>query len=627
MKVGDRIEGATENWPLKFKVGSLYGEKSEGIIELNSGLTALVGPNGSGKTRALRAVKAGLDAENIVGRFGRKSHFLAAGRSSPFEAYRAAIETPGWSNENEAAVGNVGYRDQWWHLESITGGLLALDGRADLRLKIEARLQQLFDRSVQLSWSQYGLHVRISPMSGGSTYAANYEASGILQLVGLLAAIHNDQIGALLIDEPEISLHPQHQAFVLEEMEKVAGPPSDPTRKLIIIATHSASMLPLRRISELPTIVFFNSVRQPPAQVPFDSDILRRGKLAAMVGRLSSTHRMALFAERLLLVEGVSDEIIATQLARRLDLRLLAGNAQIVPVLGKGELVEAAKLFRLINKQVAILADLDALADDNGLVRAFSALHQAAEIAERLGRSTLTDLDGDLRGALATFMSKHEVPVDEAAQSYPYWSDNENVSQKKRRVTLARILSDPTSFAEEAANDAMRLSTKFKALINGLAELGCFFLHRGAIESYYGKGTVDRGKPDLAAEEAAGFEATSIQELRLLYSDVIAALSHIAPNQRVDEDQVLRPKLGAILSAAFLSMTPESTDDQLNAIARNTIGTDAEIFSLSNLSNERELRIKVDITSPLFERTAFPFEIGASDNPNMVVRKVLPGIV
>jgi Predicted ATP-dependent endonuclease of the OLD family len=88
-------------------------------------------------------------------------------------------------------------------------------------------------------------------MSGGASYAANHEASGILQLVALLAAIHNDEIGALLIDEPEISLHPQHQAFLLEEMERVAGDPSDHSRKLIVIATHSASLLPLRKLSEL----------------------------------------------------------------------------------------------------------------------------------------------------------------------------------------------------------------------------------------------------------------------------------------------------------------------------------------------------------------------------------------
>jgi hypothetical protein len=526
----------------------------------------------------------------------------------------------------DAAVGHINYRKQWWQIESVTGGLLVLDSRADLRLKIEARLQQLFDRSVHLSWSQEGLQVRISPTSGGAPYAANHEASGILQLVALLAAIHNDDIGALLIDEPEISLHPQHQAFVLEEMEKVAGNPTEPGRKLIVIATHSASILPLRRIDELPTIVFFNSVRQAPAQVPSDADILQRVKLAALVARLSTTHRLAMFAERVLLVEGPSDEIIATQLARRLDLRLLARNAQILPITGKGEFGETAKLLRLMNKQVAVLADLDALADDNSLVGQFSEMPEAAAVAEQLGRTKLIDLDGDLRTALNRFMTKHEAEVEAAAAGYPVWSSKESSPLSKLRVTLARVLTDPASFGVAASSDATSLCTRYKALLNALAKIGCFFLSRGAIENYYQTTAGDRGKPGAAADEAAGFDHRAPGELKQSYADVLNALSYTAPNQRVDEDLLLRPKLGAVLTAAFLSMSPGSTDDQLNSVAKSTIGADAEVFNLSNRSSEEDLRIEVEMASPLFPRATFPFEVGRDDNLNSVIPTKLPGI-
>lgn len=619
-------EGNAKRWPLGVRIQSLDKTAGEGVVNIRPGITALVGPNGSGKTRALRAIKIALDAANYVSIYNRKTHFLAAGRSSPLEQFRAAVNNPGSIEQTDAAVGHINYQKNWWHLESVTGSLLVLDARADLRLKVEARLQQLFDRSVQLSWSQHGLRVRFSPTSGGASYAANHEASGILQLVALLAAIHNDEIGALLVDEPEISLHPQHQAFLLEEMEKVAGDPSDPAQKLIVIATHSASLLPLHKLSELPSISFFNSASQPPTQIPGDADILKRSKLAAMVGRLSATHRTAMFAERVLLVEGPSDEIIATQLARRLGLRLLARNAQILPVIGKGEFGEVAKLFRLMNKQVAVLGDLDALADDNCLVRNFSELPQATAVADRLGRANLMDLDNDLRSALATFMAKHQAAVDTAAAAYPDWSGKESSSLAKRRVTLARVLTDPASFGDVAATEAVSLCTQYDALLNALAELGCFFLRRGAVENYYRIASVDGGKPDLAAEEAAGFEAGSTQDLERDYRDIIAVLSHIALNQHIDEDQLLRPKLGAVLTAAFLGMSRESSDAQLNTLAKTTIGTDAEVFKLSNCSTNDDLRIEVQIASPLFQRDTFPFEIGHNDNPNIVVPGKLPGI-
>ncbi|WP_186420790.1 AAA family ATPase [Bosea sp. CS1GBMeth4] len=616
---------SAQTWPLGVKVRLLGNTGTEAVFDVRPGINTLVGPNGSGKTRALRAIKTALDATNRIAIYGRKTHFLAAGRSSPLEHYRAAVNSPGDFNSQEAAVGHISYRSQWWQIESITGGLLVLDSRADLRLKVEARLQQLFDRSVQLGWSQNGLTVRITPVSGGTSYAANHEASGILQLVALLAAIHNEEIGALLIDEPEISLHPQHQAFLLEEIEKVAGDPSDPTRKLIVIATHSASLLPLRKISELPRIAFFNSAYQAPAQVPAEADILKRTKLAALVARLSTTHRMAMFAERVLLVEGPSDEIIVTQLARHLNLRLLARNAQVLPVTGKNEFSEAAKLFRLMNKQVAVLADLDALADDNSLACHFSDLPQAAGIADRLGRTNLADLDHDLRNALTKFMADHQAAVDTAAQTYPDWSSNDAMALSKRRVTLARILTNPESFSAAAGIEATSLRTRFDALLDALSELGCYFLRRGAIENYYHSAAADRGKPELAAEEAASFEAVSAGDLRRNYTDVLIALDRIAPNQRVDEDLLLRPKLGAVLTAAFLAMDNTSSDDKLNTLARTTIGADADVFKLSNKSKD-SLRIEVDIASPLFQRQAFPFEIGHDDNPIAVAQSKLPGI-
>ena len=612
-------------WPIGVRLTLLDENQTQSTIDISPGITALVGPNGSGKTRALRSIKTTLDATNRVTQYNRKTHFLAAGRGSPFETYRAAVEHPGSINSSDAAVGHVSHFTNWWNLESVTGGLLVLEKRADLRLKVETRLQQLFDRSVQLGWSQQGLSLRISPMSGGSSYAANHEASGVLHLVGLLAAIHNNDIGALLIDEPEISLHPQHQAFLLEEMENVAGDPADETKKLIVIATHSASLLPLRRITDLPTIAFFNSVRSAPAQVAKHDAILKRRKLGALIARLSATHRMATFAQQILLVEGPSDEIVATQLAQRLGLRLLARNAQILPVTGKGEFGEAAKLFRLMNKKCTVLADLDALADDADLVNSFNDLPEAAAIADSLARTSLVDLDRDLRADLSNFMTRHTEAVGEAAKSYRDWSSKASSHHALRRVTLARALTDPTSFGGEAGIEAESLGRRYEVLLTALGKLGCFFLRKGAIENYYGPGFDGGSKPDIAAEEAAGFGAKLEEDLRRDYADILAALMHVAPNQQIDEDKLLQPKLGAALAAAFLSMNTDSSDGQLNAAAKATIGSDAEIFALANKGGPN-LRIEVSMASPLFERKTFPFEIGHEENINHVIPNKLPGL-
>ncbi len=635
--MSEGIVCADSLWPLSVSYKLIDNQEMQGVIQTRPGITTLVGPNGSGKTRALRAIKDALQGtiHNLIQNetwgsiaWNRKIHFLSAGRSSPFESFRASVNYPHQFSTEDAAIGQANHLNRWWDYESVTGDLIVLDNRPDLKLKIEARLQQLFDRSISLKWTQSGMIIRITPVAGGEGYAANYEASGILQLVALLSAIHNDDIGVLLIDEPEISLHPQHQAFLLEEMEQVAGDPRDPKKKLIVIATHSASILPLRRIDDLPKIAFFASARQAPIQVAPDEGMLKRQKLAALVARLGMTHRTAMFAEHILLVEGPSDEIIASQLARKLGLRLLARNAQILPVTGKGEFIEAAKLFRLMRKRVALLADLDALADDNSLVSYFSDLPESVEIANKVGWNNLADLDRNLRDALSTFMSNFNAETDAAAETYLNWSSRESSGLAKRRVTLARVLSNPSSFSGNAAAQAKSLCTRYDALLTSLGSLGCFFLRRGAIENYYeASDTPDHGKPDRAAIEAAGFEAKTDNDLVAQYGDVHSALLHAAPKQLIDEDHLLRMKLGAILTPVLIGMKTNSSDAQLDALARNTIGTDATVFKLHNISTTQQLRIQVEIASRLFERATFPFEISPSDNPNTMVPTVLPGTV
>ncbi|MDG2522962.1 AAA family ATPase [Caulobacter segnis] len=611
----------TLEWPLGVPLLGVSGA-IHGHIKLRPGITTLVGPNGSGKTRALRSISSILSATPVLA--GKKRRFLSAGRASPFEQYRSAMMHPGHLERDDAAVGNASYLNQWSEIESVTGDIMALSRRADLKLKVEARLQQLLDRSIELQWSQSGLSPRFSPLKGGGPYPANVEASGILQLVALLAAIHNDEIGALLIDEPEISLHPQHQAFLLEEMATVAGDPAEPNKKLIIIATHAPGLLSLRAADDLPGLVFFNDIASPPKQVEAGEALLRNKKVAATVARLGATHRMAMFAQRVLLVEGPSDEIVAAELARSLGTPLMARNVQILPVGGKGQFPEVAKLFTLMGKTVAVLADLDALADDNTLVNFFSNLPSAETVAGKAGHGSVAKLDRDLRTDLVAFMGKHKDAVDEAAAAYPAWFKDAAEETGKKRLTLARVLTSPKSFGGAAAAPAEALSLRYQALLGILGELGCYILRAGAIENYFVTPQADQSKLDAATLEAASFSQSDKATLKAGFQDVDAALTFISPTRAVDENLLLRPKLAAVLGAVFQSMTVTSPDAELLAVARGHLGQDAVVFGIANRSTETLRKVEVSMASPLFDQPTFPFVIGEDENLNEKVRTVLP---
>jgi predicted ATP-dependent endonuclease of OLD family len=106
------------------------------------------------------------------------------------------------------------------------------------------------------------------------------------------------------------------QAFLLEEARRVAGDPiREPGKKLVVLSTHAQAMLPLRRIAELPKLVFFTDIRTVPRQVSPEAGELKRRGLGALMARLGESHRAAFFAPIVLLVEGPSDEIVVSALA------------------------------------------------------------------------------------------------------------------------------------------------------------------------------------------------------------------------------------------------------------------------------------------------------------------------
>jgi len=386
---------------------------------------------------------------------------------------------------------------------------MRLKDRPDLLLKVEARLQSLYQRRLRLEWSQQGLQVGFSPTTGGEPYYANAEASGLLQFIPLLAAVYDNEIGALLVDEPEISLHPQLQTFLLQEMEAFAGDPTDRSRKLVVLATHSPSLLPIRRIADVTKLVFFTDRQSLPIQIQPTAGELRSSKLGALIARLSENHKIAFFARSVLLAEGVSDEIVVGGLSLKLEHPLLGSNTQVVPVTGKGQLSESVKLFRLMGKHVFVLADLDALADDNKLVNVFRDAAQHA--ANASGMESIMEMDRAIRDTFASLLDRAFAALSPGILNHHYWTargqEASDDLKAKRRATLATLLSLSLSMDEidqsTLAGDLRPLRKRYDALLDALSTAGCTILRRGTIEDYYFQQypANSYGKPEAAAAE------------------------------------------------------------------------------------------------------------------------------
>lgn len=513
---------------------------------------------------------------------------------------------------------------------------MRLKSRPDLLLKVEARLQALHQRRLKLEWGQSGIELSFSPTVGGARYFANVEASGLLQLVPLLACLYDDQISALLVDEPELSLHPQLQAYLMAEARKVAGDPTaDASKKLVVYATHSPSMLPLRRITDIPQLIFFTDRQTKPKQLPVTAKVLENKKLSALISRLSENHKLAFFGKNVLLVEGPSDEILVHGVAHRLDHTILGSNTQVVPVTGKGSFPETIKFFRLLGKNTFVMADLDAFSDDNSLVNCFQVEAQSA--VAKLGFGAVTDFDRAVKSDLQKFINDEWSLILPSAEKHHYWRFRKDESPEdelkaKRRAALAVLLSNLNVFpnGHPKAQDWRILAQRFNALLQALTEAGCVILRKGTIEDYFAsEPPAGSGKPESAAVEADDLDRLTMAEFSARYTDVITAIRLAAPQQSVNENDLLREQLGSLWGAAMQIASPNVDDAELNSRIYANSASDQPIFEFSNktvISSEGGFvrRVEITIKSALFQRDTFPVQVSETDNQAAVIRQLLP---
>ena len=259
-----------------------------------------------------------------------------------------------------------------------------------------------------------------------------------MQLVGILAALYDDEVGALLLDEPEVSLHPQLQAFLLNEILSVSGHPvAGGNKKIVIIATHSTEMLQIKSPEDLLSLVFCYDLMADPVQIPPDAGELKNKKVQSLIARLGQEHKLSLFSKRPLLVEGPSDVIICSALGGKLDMHLEAAGSQLLPVIGKGQMPTVGKLLRLLGKTPVALADADGIADGVELVNSYLNDNPPADKrASSIGFSSANQMAGAIYADFCKLVDSRWNEISPRAEVHPYWvKDSLNNRPFSRRLS------------------------------------------------------------------------------------------------------------------------------------------------------------------------------------------------
>jgi ABC-type Mn2+/Zn2+ transport system ATPase subunit len=600
---------------LNVKVENIFGDQDVQIT-LYSGLTIFVGTNASGKTQTLKKIRDIM--KNEVG--SNKVRYLSSNRIGNMEQYRSKINQYTYTTD-DYTFGDQATKRARLQIETACGDFFAMDERKDVFIKVSERLSVLFNRNIFIRWDAGQMKVFFGKTDSEQEYSVAAEASGLVNVISILAALFDESVEVLLIDEPEVSLHPQLQSYLLREMKNVVKK----YNKTIIISTHSAEMIELNEASDLCNYIFFRK-NTLPKQISPDASELNSVKLKEFLLRMSLIYNEGFFAKKVLLIEGSSDMILCRYLCNRLDLNLDVAGSQIIPVEGKGQFPIITKLFRLIGKEVCVLTDLDGFTDDNSIINLFSELPEGTKIANNHGNENLQSMIREIKTKIDEVIRSTKNNMISIYSQHPYWINRDLEAGEDKIIRRALVAQLFTVDEDELltwpdSQEWTSLKKRITVLLDILEELGCFILRKGAIESYYtfSPNTTYNGKPSAAAHEVSCWEEKSTEQIYEHFSDITRSLQFAALEKNVDESFAVKKELLSEL-ALILGILPEvSTEKEILSCIKQSKGSVDSLFDYKIINENKRLGVEVSLKSKIIDVAGFPFKAFVGDNVNSLI--------
>ena len=186
----------------------------------------LVGPNGSGKSRFATALLSQLNNRAGGARLLGTDRLREMANPGLLGRYWGDRLANGYAKNSFDRLREAGAEG------SGVDTIMLLEDRMDLRIRIEGTLSHLFGRDVVLEWDSGNLVPKAVRRETGQSYRLDRdECHGIKELFVLLTHLYDHRHEYLIVDEPELNLHPQYQAFFMQEVRKVAGNPAEDANK------------------------------------------------------------------------------------------------------------------------------------------------------------------------------------------------------------------------------------------------------------------------------------------------------------------------------------------------------------------------------------------------------------
>jgi hypothetical protein len=307
-----------------------------------------VGLNGSGKSRTAKAIATRLSGRLLAtDRLAGLMSFQNYGWTSvpAQESYRGVPLGPQERTQARS------FSQAWG---SAVDDMYALKEQPEVWLRVAAFLRRSLNRVIELRETAGFLdpYIRV----GGVEYSLlRDEGHGLRELVTLLTAVYRRDWRLLVVDEPELHLHPAMVRLWGSELEREC---KSPDRRAIVV-THEPDVLKPKEASELRAIWLFRQGR-PPSQILSHVLSAQMDRVTASLRHNPQLVGQLVFAPRPVLVEGVDDvSALTTALARTQPPEVVA-QTDLVECGGSGGVALWHEIASKMGVDVRAVADLDA---------------------------------------------------------------------------------------------------------------------------------------------------------------------------------------------------------------------------------------------------------------------------
>ncbi|MDE3256987.1 MAG: AAA family ATPase [Gemmatimonadota bacterium] len=569
----------------------------------------LVGPNGSGKSQFA----------NELARYLPNPRLLNTDRLRGMEQSRALDNVVGRSFDQGYARNQFSNLKQAGTAGSGIDTIVLLEERVDLRIQVEATLSHLFEREIILEWDSGNLVGRARRTDDGDSYRLDREeCHGIKELLILLTHLYDDNHSHLIIDEPELNLHPQYQTFFMQEVRKIAGDPhQDERKKIFFLITHSPFILDLRSEEDLRAVLSFDLDYSVPKQVnALNRDI---DPPISLMQRLNAHHKQLFFSDNPIFVEGIHDARIVESMMEARGVSVSGAGSCVIDAGGSDQVNHYLNLCRGLDKQAYFLYDLDSLfrgslrsciKSDESIQSFLATAGLGGDFAGYCGKleQTLTDLIDHLLGA------SPPPPLDRLKDCLAglgkrsCWKTEQWAKARTAVVTaLSRYRDELASVSEQHVVD---VEGRLRQIVTALKEKNIFLLPGGTIERYLPcyKGDDYELAEDAkrrAIDDEIRVLATPMSEADLSsrYGELYEVIRTLPSKAVVDIEPVLRNYLSDYIHELQKTVVsnPNWSQDQIQAQINRVQSSLTDVFSIIELerSQQKEFNATIEIAELL----------------------------